>query len=481
MSIKESINQCKTRIKKEIVKLNKNTRIAILAGVIGCFVLSTVLVMASGAEVYSLTIAGKNAGYITNTALIDEAVKEIKADYSNGKEGINLSVDKRAIEYKGTDLEKNDVNPLTVKELEKKIVAADICTAKEWAVNIDGKNIAAVTSKKSAEQILAEVKNHYLSSNSKLLSANFKENVFVTQAAINVADIMKPDDAVTLLVTGEKKPEIYTVKDGDTIWDIAAENGMSANELQKANPGFDPNKLKLGQKLNLFVVKPYVTVETKELVSSTEKIDFNTVYESTSSLFKGETKVKTAGVYGTKEVSSEVTKENGVIIATKVVESVITAQPQNQIALKGTKASIRYVASRGGNIRNVSVSASGSDIVSYAKKFIGVPYVHGGSSPDGFDCSGFTKYVYTSFGASLPRTAAGQYNCGSIVDKSQLKPGDLVFFKTSSDSSRISHVGIYVGGGNFIHSPQPGETVKISNLSTSYNTKHYCGAVRVTM
>ena len=67
---------------------------------------------------------------------------------------------------------------------------------------------------------------------------------------------MKPDAAVTLIVTGEKDPEIYTVKDGDTIWDIAAENGMSVDELQKANPGFDPNKLYIGQQLNLFVIKP---------------------------------------------------------------------------------------------------------------------------------------------------------------------------------------------------------------------------------
>ena len=86
MSMKESFNSYKDLVIKEVIKLNKKTRIAILSGVIGCIVLSTGFAMASGAEVYSLTIAGKNAGYITDTALIDEAVKEITADYANEKD-----------------------------------------------------------------------------------------------------------------------------------------------------------------------------------------------------------------------------------------------------------------------------------------------------------------------------------------------------------------------------------------------------------
>ena len=475
------IRQWKTWVSMEIKKLNKRTKIIILSSISGCIILGTLLVFASGSEVYSLTIAGRNAGYITDTALIDEAVSEIISDYANEKEPLDVSIDQDKIIYLGTKFDKNEITPLTAKELENKIISSDICTVKGWAVNVDGKNIVVAASKNDAEQILASAKNHYLSNDSKLISTDFKENIAVTQAAVTIVKIMKPDDAVTFILTGEKDSEIYTVKDGDTIWDIAAGNGISADELQKANPGFDPNQIKIGQQLNLVVLKPFVNVETKELVSSTEKIPFNTVYEETGSLNKGETKVKTAGVSGTREVSTEVTKENGTITATKVVQSVVTAEPQNQIALKGTKTAVRYIASRGGTgSRSASVSASGSDIVAYAEKYLGVPYIHGGSTPDGFDCSGYTQYVMGYFGGSLPRTAASQYGSGTRIDKSQLQAGDLVFFKPSSDSSRISHVGIYVGGGNFIHSPQPGENVKISALSSSYSRQHYFGAVRVT-
>ena len=470
----KSLNKYKAHAISSIKILNhyKNSRIAIAAA-LGCIVLSFVFIQISGVEVYSLTIGGKDAGYVTEKSLVDKAIKDVLADYSTGKNEIDISIDENAISCKRTDLKKNDITALTVKDLKKIITASDICTAKGWAINVDGKNIVALKSDKSAKQILVDIKNHYLTSGSKVISSAFKENVMITQSAVQLTEFMTPDEAKSFILTGEKAPKIYTVKDGDTLWDIAAANRMSTTELQSANPGFDPDKLKIGQQLNLFTVQPYITIETKELITATEKIDFNTVYEETNTLYKGEIKIKTAGTYGSKQVSSEVRKENGVIIEAKVIESIVTAEPQNQVALKGMKSGT-YIASRGGG-RSLSVDASGSEIVAYAKKFIGTPYRHGGASPDGFDCSGFTQYVFAHFGGNLPRTAAGQFNCGTFVEKSELEPGDLVFFKSSS---RISHVGIYVGGGSFIHAPQSGDDVKTSSFSTT-SLKYY-GAARAS-
>ena len=109
-------------------------------------------------------------------------------------------------------------------------------------------------------------------------------------------------------------------------------------------------------------------------------------------------------------------------------------------------------------------------------QFIGTPYASGGSSPAGFDCSGFTSYVYSNYGVSLPRTAAGQAGVGVEVSRSDLVPGDLVFFNTFGG---ISHVGIYVGDNSFIHSTVPGDTVKISSMSSSYYSSRYVCARRV--
>ncbi len=483
MSKKETLNQYKSLIIEKVHHWNKKTKIAILSGVTGCIILGAIITLATGTQVYSLSIAGSNAGYITDKAIVEDAVKEITADYAKAKEPVDVTVDQEKITYDKTGYKKEEIKALTAKELKKKIVDSGICTAKAWAVSVSGKNVAATVSRTGAEEILSKVKNHYLDNGSKLVSADFKESVIATQAAVQVKDLMKPDDAVNLIVTGEKDPKVYTVKEGDTIWDIAEANGISTDELQKANPGFDPNKIKIGQQLNMYAMKPFVTVITKEQITKTETIVFKTVYEDTKTLNKGTVKVKTPGVNGTNEVTSEITKENGTVVATNVINTVVVSEPQNQVALKGTKTATLYAANRslsGAIGRTVAFAAAGSDIVSYSKKFLGVPYVRGGSTPNGFDCSGFTQYVMGHFGGSIPRTTSGQYGSGAKISKSELKPGDLVFFKPSAGSTRISHVGIYIGGGKFIHSPQPGENVKISDLSSSYNVTHYYGAARVT-
>ena len=111
-------------------------------------------------------------------------------------------------------------------------------------------------------------------------------------------------------------------------------------------------------------------------------------------------------------------------------------------------------------------------VVGIAMQYLGVPYVYGGSSPSGFDCSGFVMYVFAQIGVSLPHNAAAQYGSGTPVDRSQLQPGDLVFF------NGLGHVGIYIGGGSFIHSPHTGDVVKISSLSGWYSST-WVGARRL--
>ncbi len=122
-------------------------------------------------------------------------------------------------------------------------------------------------------------------------------------------------------------------------------------------------------------------------------------------------------------------------------------------------------------------SSSSGSIVSVAQNYLGVPYVWGGTSPSGFDCSGFTQYVLRQCGYSINRTAAAQYSNGSYVSYDSLQAGDLVFFANTYSASGITHVGIYIGGGQFIHAANGG--VKISSLSESYYSSRYYGARRI--
>lgn len=127
-------------------------------------------------------------------------------------------------------------------------------------------------------------------------------------------------------------------------------------------------------------------------------------------------------------------------------------------------------------------SGSGSDLVDFALSFCGVPYVYGGASPSGFDCSGFTMYVYDHFGYDLPHGATSQMSYGSAVSMSELSPGDLVFFFDSDyASSGASHVGIYIGGGQIVHaSSGPGYCVKVSSFSGDSSTGNYYSQVYLT-
>lgn len=140
-------------------------------------------------------------------------------------------------------------------------------------------------------------------------------------------------------------------------------------------------------------------------------------------------------------------------------------------ALNSSSASAS-LSSRG----TVGGAASGSNIIATANSYIGVPYVWGGTSPKGFDCSGFVCYVFGKYKIWLPRTAANQYTKGIEVSKANLKTGDLVFFTTYA--SGASHVGIYIGNGDFIHASSS-KGITISNLSNNYYKQRYIGAKRI--
>jgi uncharacterized protein YgiM (DUF1202 family) len=135
---------------------------------------------------------------------------------------------------------------------------------------------------------------------------------------------------------------------------------------------------------------------------------------------------------------------------------------------------------RGDFIQKVSneVSAVGAAVAAASWNYLGVPYVYGGSSPNGFDCSGFTLYLYKQHGISLPHGATAQYNnCGEYVAKENLQPGDLVFFSDSSHA--IGHCAVYVGDDTIIHARSSVKSVVTNKLSSSYYSSHYVGAKRI--
>lgn len=175
------------------------------------------------------------------------------------------------------------------------------------------------------------------------------------------------------------------------------------------------------------------------------------------------------------EISQESWDNLQTLIANKIQE-ILTVINET---FSGQKVDLNFNVKLSGNEQTnpqgVGANGSNSSVISTAKKYLGTPYVWGGTSPSGFDCSGFTYYVMGQNGKTIPRTADDQFHSGTAVGKESLSPGDLVFF---GSGNHADHVGVYEGNGMFIHSPHTGDVVKESSLNSTYYTQHYIGARR---
>src|SRR5665648_1253323 len=225
-----------------------------------------------------------------------------------------------------------------ISSADSKEISPKIVENSAYSIMVNGKEIVKVSSENDAEIVLNQVKNNYITADSQVKEVVFVEGVTVITSAVNVKkeDILTTQEAITLIVTGSKEPKTYVVQGGDTVWDVAVLNNLSPYELMEMNPGVE-DKISIGQTLNLYQIKPYVTVKTTEVVVATENIEYGIEYEYTSNLYKGQSQVKSAGNYGSKIVTAEVVKENGIVVQSTPISEEVAAEPLTQIFLVGTK------------------------------------------------------------------------------------------------------------------------------------------------
>ena len=222
-----------------------------------------------------------------------------------------------------------------------------------------------------------------------------------------------------------------TVKTGDSLYTIAQEYGVSVASLRESNPNLG-NSLTVGQKI-------IVNNPTKNPAAASSSSQ-----QAQASSASSQQAVPAPQTQTANNNNHQVAQSNN-------------NQQQNNNNNQAAQASSQTQQS------STTRTGSGNNVVSFAESLIGVPYVYGGTTPSGFDCSGFVQYVYSHFGVNLPRTTTQQENCGTQIPVSQAQPGDLYFW---GNKGSAYHVAICIGNGQYIAAPEPGQSVSIG--STQY-------------
>jgi len=165
----------------------------------------------------------------------------------------------------------------------------------------------------------------------------FKEKVEVVEIGAEFSDIITEEEAIQKIAIGTDEEKIHEVEKGENTWTIARKYDLMMDDIEKANPGLEPEKLQIGQKISLIVPRPLVSVRTKEYVELMEDIPFETEYENTESLYKGDKKITVQGVEGKREIKGYVVKENGAQVDIEIVDENILSEPKTRVIAQGTK------------------------------------------------------------------------------------------------------------------------------------------------
>lgn len=299
-------------------------------------------------------------------------------------------------------------------------------------------------------------------------------------------DAIKMDSKSTTTATVTSKPTDTTTKPND-----------NNDNTKKPTENNNDNNITTSQEKVMYVNDSYVNLREKPSTSSEilMTLEINTKLTVIGEE-EGWYKVKTSegNAYVSKELLSDKetgTTSRGSTVVRGATENIDTKELENPETKKAnTNNNVNTSKTTTTTSNDKESSTKGEEVVAYAKQFLGVPYVYGGASKSGFDCSGFTMYVYKKFGINMAHGAQNQAELGQVIKadkssasslKNNLKAGDLVFFLDYETMDEIGHCGIYIGNGNFIHaSSGSGYCVKINSLLPGeyYNTR-YCAARRV--
>ncbi len=335
MDTKPEIN--KEQILKQIQKIFTKKRVAIILCIIATIVISVLCVYSTKA--YKVSIDNEAVGIVKNEDDVKSLIEDIKR--KTEKEYGTQIVTPNEISFEKVILAgKNTEEDVLRERIEKKL----IFKMKTYAINVDGKDIARFKDQSLAQEVLNRIKEPYKAQEESGAVVGFLENVSIIQRETPLIETDTVEDIFNNIFLKSEQTKKYVVKEGDTVSEIAQQYGLKLAEVQKANPDLNLDRISIGQELNLMVPRYIINVTTKVYKTYEEPVPYEVEYEESADLYKGDTRVKLAGVEGRKLVKAEVVSINGIQEEVNIVEENIIEEPKTAIVLKGTKARPRTMA-----------------------------------------------------------------------------------------------------------------------------------------
>lgn len=323
-----------------------------------------------------------------------------------------------------------------------------------WNVKIGEDTAVVLASESSAKEVIKSVQNYYVREGAMVKAISCTPEMTVEQETYKLSekpDLMEVDAAVDYILSGTKERMVYEIKAGDSIWSVAEKHGFTVDEIAEMNPDANLEMIFPGDEINLYQIKPLVNISVTQEVTSEKTIKCKTIKQTSSAVLKNTVVVEKEGADGKKLVTEIETSVNGKVTDTEILSSKVVKKPKDRVIVKGTGI---LPAPTGGK----TYQGNGSAIANYALKFVGNPYVYGGSSlTNGADCSGFVLAVYKHFGITMAHDAGVMRNYGREVSLAEAQPGDLI--------CNPGHVGIYIGGGMMVNAVNEGMGIRVTGVS----------------
>lgn len=337
-----SLGKIGTSFKNITGKIKFSKKIAIAAAAVAVTVVTVVLLIRS-TKAYEVVLDDTPVGIVKSQAVFETIVEDIVKDAQEeyGTEFLVTS----DIEYKEVYLPDSSRIINAGSETSQEQVKNNIALkAKAYAINVDGTDVAYLKDQASAEEILSKIKEPYTSEDESGVTVGFVENVAIVPAEVTADKLDDPDEVYSSLTKETEAVTTYVVQEGDTVSEVAQKLGVKVKDIQKANPDLDIDRISIGQELKLSVPRYAINVKQSAIKTYEDVIPYDTEYEESSELYRGQTKVKIEGAEGKKQVKAELISINGILEETNILEETEITPARTEVILKGTKERPRTLA-----------------------------------------------------------------------------------------------------------------------------------------